>query len=209
MPSGSPVGYVGARGHRPIPTTSDLLYRRAHAERSPKVTGLDWDALAPACVKCGARSNEVSTTDGLCPGCHPRPARRPDPTPAPAVDGERRPRRRGKYVDRARIIALYTAGESVAAIWKDTGHSEATIRHTIRDAGIEKRDDRKRPRDAKPTAENIRRSGIRTELDQLGVTSHDVKAWGLHEGLLHQVQPGLPPRRVLDAYVAAHPREDT
>lgn len=208
MPTGSPVGYVGARGHRPIPTTSDLLYRRAHADQAPRSTGLDFAALAPSCGLCGVQSMEVSTVDGLCPGCDPRP-RRTTPAPEPVVvDGEPR-RRRGKFVDRARIIALYTAGEPVSAIKAATGHSEATIRHTVRDAGIPKRDDRTRPRPAQPTTQNALRAGIRSELAELDVTSREVKEWGLRQRLIQSFQPGLPPRRVMDAYVAAHPREDT
>lgn len=213
MPTGTHVGYVAGRGHRPLPTTTDLLYRRAHAERPVKPSGLDWAALAPTCASCGDRSNEVSVADGLCPTCNPKT--QPPPKPAttdatsPPVGGIYRARG-GRRVDRERIVTLYTEGATVSEIWAATGHAEATIRKTIDAAGVAKRDDRKSHRPAAPTNEHVRRPGMRVELADLGVTSRDVKDWGFREGLLLEAgQPGLPPRRVLDAYIAAHPREVT
>lgn len=66
MVTGAPVGYVAGNGHLPIPL-ADGPYRRAHTPRTPKPTGLDWDALKPTCTGCSEKSSEV--LDGLCPTC--------------------------------------------------------------------------------------------------------------------------------------------
>ncbi len=48
---------------------------------------------------------------------------------------------------------------------------------------------------------------LKAAIAEYGVPIHDIKSWALTHGLLHEIQPGIPPRRVFDAYVDAH-RQD-
>lgn len=55
--------------------------------------------------------------------------------------------------------------------------------------------------------ENGRKDGaapLKALIAEIGVPSAEIKAWGLRNGLLMEIGPGIPPRRVVDAYIAAH-----
>lgn len=336
MPTGTPITYVAGNGHVPVPTTNDLLYRRAHQPQEPKPQGLDWSALAPSCTACSRKSSDVGS-DGLCPGCR---APAPAPTPAPAVkrpdrpSAPRRPRASRstgptqKQLERAefdaRAVSEYSAGRTAPQVAKLLGsnnrrvydalaragverrndrgrrdpstvrrpspavedraelyaqvvaeytasddvfvadlaekHSIAvtTIRRVLDLAGVARRDDRLLRSGGKPRAYDaalvaevsrlyvyeqmsrtaiaerlsiphktvvtiMRRQGIKARAGQsghvdgaaslkqriadLGVTSSDIKGWAIREGHLIEVQPGIPPRRVVDAYEAAHSKQ--
>ncbi len=45
---------------------------------------------------------------------------------------------------------------------------------------------------------------LKAAITEYGVPIHDIKTWALHQGLLFAIAPGIPPRRIFDAYVDAH-----
>lgn len=50
-------------------------------------------------------------------------------------------------------------------------------------------------------------AGLRAEIAELGVPVYDIKTWAMAQGLLLEIAPGTPPRRVFEAYRDAH-RQD-
>lgn len=156
MPTGSSIAYVAGNGHLPIPTTSDLLYRRSHQPQQAKPQGLDWSALAPTCGSCTNRSSEVGA-DGLCPACRapapaavappvkpkPAPKKKPKaPRPHPAVKQANRFTGPRPGTDTDAIQASYAAGNTISAVARLTGHCRNTVRRVLLEADVELRDDR-------------------------------------------------------------------
>lgn len=90
MVTGDNMAYIGATGGRPIPLATDQRIRPAHAPQTkPKPTGLDWDALTPACSGCGQKSGQLGA-GALCPTCR---GVTPTPTPRAKVEKGKKKRR--------------------------------------------------------------------------------------------------------------------
>ena len=178
MPTGPSMAYVSGSTHVPVPTTDDLLYRRAHTTRPPKPTGLDWGALRPACSGCGARSSEIGTA-GLCPAClapapappapravtapSPRPARAPrppaktknPPKSARVPRASRAPKApRSAPVDEKQMVVRYQAGETAPELARAYGCLPRRVYAILDRAGVERRDDRATRSGGRPRVED-------------------------------------------------------
>lgn len=78
---GNALAYAGGTTHRPLPKADAQPYRSTHAPKTPRPTGLDWDAIRPPdqphtptpaarkCRGCGNTTPVDELRDGRCPVC--------------------------------------------------------------------------------------------------------------------------------------------
>lgn len=45
--------------------------------------------------------------------------------------------------------------------------------------------------------------GLKARIDALDTTAREIKEWAIRQGLLHEMQVGLPPSRIIDAFIKA------
>jgi hypothetical protein len=81
------------------------------------------------------------------------------------------------------------------------GHSAKVVEHVMAAHGIPSRPAVAR----KPVDHSI---GLRQRIAELGTSSREIKTWALDHGLIDHVAVGLPARRLVDAYEAAHPNQE-
>lgn len=203
MVSGTNMAYVAGDGHRPIPMADDLLYRRAHAPQEKKPAGLDWAAMTPRCKACGEKSGQLNNDD-TCPTCAS-----PAPPPAPPVKKAAAPKPKGrprKVADAAEVVRLYVdETRTVPQVAETLGCSVPTIRRALKTAEVELRDDRKTNDPAAGHRARVNTmTALKARIDALGTTSREIKEWAVREGLLLEMQLGVPPARLVAEYAAAH-----
>lgn len=105
------------------------------------------------------------------------------------------------YADHPSITRRYQEGESAPAIAATYGVTPTSIYQVLRKHGVTKRHRQK----SLAQSGNHYASTLREQLTDLGITSHQVKTWALHNGLLDRITRGLPSQRLLEAYAEAHP----
>lgn len=77
--------------------------------------------------------------------------------------------------------------------------SQQTAKALLEQQGVVMRAAAASPKKTGPAAQ----TSLRARLDALGVTAAEVKEWAVREGHLLELQPGIPPARVVDAFEAA------
>lgn len=98
----------------------------------------------------------------------------------------------------AQVITRYLTGEPAPSIATDLGVSPTAIYAVLSKNGITERHGNR----IRPSGDNAR--GLKDLLLEHDLDSRTVKVWALDQGLIHGISTGLPPRRVVDAYLAAH-----
>jgi transcriptional regulator with XRE-family HTH domain len=101
------------------------------------------------------------------------------------------------------IVDRYRAGEPAPAIARDFDVTPSSIYPILDAHGITERHGHR------STPGHDGAAGLKARIRSLAVPVSDIKAWAVRQGLLEMVGPGLPPARVVDAYVEAHPSLDT
>lgn len=102
---------------------------------------------------------------------------------------------------------LYTDEHlTIAQISERIGRAYRTTQRLMHEAGIDVRVGRPAQSPAQRAINGA--PTLKQRITALGVTSAQVKAWALAEGLIYEVQVGLPPNRIVTAFENAHPKPE-
>lgn len=122
-------------------------------------------------------------------------------TPQKAKPKRPRPRRDRFPMDE--VTRLYTDEQlTCPQIAEKLGISVVTTRRRLIESGITMRDDR-------ATHSGWGHRNLKRRMDQLGVTSRQIKDWALEQGLITEILVGSPKAHLIEAYANAQRQENT